>query len=78
LALKGLERKLVTSWLLLLVLPVLALALVLGAPGLWAKSGKWILPSLLAVSVVLVLSAMFFVIVIAFRMSARALKRKRP
>jgi len=77
LPLKGLERKLVTSWLLLLVLPSLALVFALLAPGLWTKSAKWILPGLLRVSVVLVLSATFFAVAIALRMGARLLQRKR-
>ena len=75
--LEGLERKLVTSWLLLLVLPALALVFALVAPGLWAKSGKWILPALVVVSVVLVLSATFFAIATALRMAGRLLKSKR-
>ena len=76
--LKGLERKLVASWLLLLMLPSLALVFALLAPGLWTKSAKWILPGLLGVSLVLVLSATFFAIAIALRMGARLLKRTRP
>jgi hypothetical protein len=74
----GLERKLVSSWLLLLALPALALAFALLAPGLWSRSGKLILPLLVSVSVVLVFAIIFLAIAIALRMGTRFLRRKRP
>jgi hypothetical protein len=72
------ERKLVSSWLLLLALPALALAFALLAPGLWSKSGKWILPLVLGVSVVLVFAITFLAVAILLRMGKRILKRERP
>jgi len=48
------------------------------APGIWSKSGKWILPVMVSVSVVLVLSTTFFAVAIALRMAANLFKRKRP
>jgi hypothetical protein len=73
-----LERKLVSSWLLLLALGVVTLAFALLAPGLWSKSGKWILPLVVSVSVVLVLSMALIVVAIAVRIGVGLLRRKRP